>query len=73
MILTKQTTKEEFVSNSIDEIYKSPENITKKIGALIIIRRENHGNEVIQDKCNKYLTELYATKYDMLYKGEQIW
>lgn len=63
MILTKQMTKEDIILQSIEEIYKGPSTLQLKIAALIIIRRDSHGNDKIQNKCNTYLTKLYEDKY----------
>lgn len=63
MILTKQMTKEDIILQSIEEIYKGPSTLQLKIAALIVIRRDNHGNCKIQNKCNVYLTQLYEEKY----------
>jgi hypothetical protein len=66
MLIKPKMTKEEFILNCIDEIYKSPVILQKKIAALIVIRRDNHGNDKIQNKCNVYLTKLYNDKYKEL-------
>ena len=63
MILTKQMTKEDIILQSIEEIYKGPSTLQLKIAALIFIRRDNHGNDKIQNKCSTYLTQLYEEKY----------
>lgn len=63
MVLTKQMTKEDIILQSIEEIYKGPSTLQLKIAALIVIRRDNHGNDKIQNKCSTYLTKLYDEKY----------
>lgn len=70
MVLTKQMTKEDIILQSIEEIYKGPSTLQLKIASLIVIRRDNHGNDKIQNKCNTYLTKLYEEKYEEL--GGQI-
>lgn len=72
MVYSK-VTKEEFTNLVIEEIVKGPTSVGQKIQALVKIRRENHGNFEIQDKCNKHLDELYNKKYEMLSRGEKIW
>lgn len=66
MVLTKQMTKEDIILRSIEEIYKGPSTLQLKIASLIVIRRDNHGNDKIQNKCNTYLTKLYEEKYEEL-------
>lgn len=69
MLIKPKMTKEDIILQSIEEIYKGPSTLQSKIAALIIIRRDNHGNDKIQNKCNVYLTKLYDEKYKEL--GEQ--
>lgn len=47
----------------IEKIISSKGSIADKIGMLIRARRDNHGNEAIQNKCNKALDWLYDLKY----------
>lgn len=47
----------------IEKIISSKGSIADKIGMLIRARRDNHGNESIQKKCNKALDWLYDLKY----------
>ena len=63
MLIKPKMTKEEFILNCIDDIYKGPSTLQLKISTLIVIRRDNHGNDKIQNKCNTYLTKLYYEKY----------
>ena len=46
----------------IEKIISSKGSIADKIGMLIRARRDNHGNEAIQNKCNKALDWLYDNK-----------
>ena len=73
MILNKNVTKEEFTKAIIEEVNNGKASVGQKIQTLVKIRRESHGNDAIQNKCNKYLDELYNKKYEMLSKGESIW
>lgn len=66
MLIKPKMTKEEIILQSINEIYKSPVTLQKKIATLIVIRRDNHGNTKIQDECNTHLTKLYDEKYKEL-------
>lgn len=63
MLIKPKMTKEDIILQSIEEIYKGPSTLQLKIAALIVIRRYNHGNDKIQNKCNVYLTQLYEEKY----------
>lgn len=69
----KFETKEEFTKRVMSEIWKSPTSVGQKIQAYIKIRRDNHGNDKIQDLCSKYLDMLYETKFEMLQRGEKLW
>ena len=72
MVYSK-VTKEEFTNSVIEEIFNGRASVKQKIQALVMIRRDNHGKPEIQNKCNKYLDELYNKKYEMLERGEKIW
>lgn len=63
MLIKPKMTKEDIILQSIEEIYKGPSTFQLKIAALIVIRRDNHSNDRIQNKCSTYLTKLYDEKY----------
>ena len=50
----------------MEKVYKGKAPIDQKITVMILTRREHHGNERIQSKCNEYLDDLYNKKYEML-------
>lgn len=50
----------------MEKVYKGKAPISQKIAIMILTRREYHGNERIQSKCNEYLDDLYNKKYEML-------
>lgn len=65
----------EAVDNAIIDLikrfYEGRAPIHQKIAVLIVTRRENHGNDKIQDECSKYLELLYDEKYKMLEKQNE--
>lgn len=73
MKIYKSETKEELTIRMLEEVYNGPANIKDKIAMMIVTRRENHGNDKIQNKCNEYLTKLYDIKYEQISKGEYVW
>lgn len=50
----------------MEKVYKGKAPIEQKIAIFITTRREHHGNDIIQGKCNEYLDDLYNKKYEML-------
>lgn len=57
------------IKDLIKKVYEGRASITQKITTLIITRRENHGNQEIQEECNKYLELLYDKKFEELKNG----
>lgn len=58
-------TPEQFIDKYVDAVATDKRSsIEQKIQGLIIVRRDHHGNEYIQNKCNTYLTKLYDEKYE---------
>lgn len=51
------------IINLIEKTYFGKTTIENKIAVLINTRRNAHGNDKVQDACNKYLTLLYDEKY----------
>lgn len=51
------------ICDLIEKVYNGKDNINNKIASLIVTRRNAHGNEKIQNCCNKYLDLLYDEKY----------
>lgn len=66
MVINKNDSKRDIIKSAIREIYRGPADIELKISSLIVIRRDNHGDEEIQELCNTYLNKLYDLKYSIL-------
>ena len=66
MVINKNDSKRDIIKSSIKEIYRGPADIKLKISSLIVIRRDNNGDEEIQELCNTYLNKLYDLKYSIL-------
>lgn len=63
MLITPNMSRRDITLKAVDEIFVGPASTASKIAALIVIRRDNHGDEEIQGKCNTYLDFLYELKY----------
>lgn len=66
MVINKNDSKRDIIKSAIKEIYRGPADTKLKISSLIVIRRDNHGDEEIQELCNTYLNKLYDLKYSIL-------
>lgn len=54
---------DEAIVDLVKRTYEGNTTIENKIAILINTRRQAHGNDLIQDACNEYLTLLYDEKY----------
>lgn len=53
------------ICDLIEKVYQGNDKIENKIASLIVTRRNAHGNDKIQNCCDKYLDLLYDEKYKM--------